>query len=400
MIDLSLSLGHGGLRFGQRALRVCRVLGPCAAVLPALAACGQQNAYVPPPPPKVVVAQPLQQQVPLFVELTGNLKAFNEVKLEARVQGFLEQQKYVDGATVKKGDLLFVIQQNTYQAQLDQAKASLEADKAAQANAQVEYTRQSTLGQQQFASQSRVDDAKTKLAQTSAAVLGSQANLEVATINLGYTEVTAPFDGVASRHLVSVGALVGVAGPTELASVVQIDPIYVYFDVAETVVQRVKEALNKQGKTFLDVHDIPVEIGLQIEQGYPHKGVIDYVAPQIDASTGTLQVRGIFENKDYGLLPGMFARVRVPIGRPEPALLIPDTALGTNQLGRYLLVVNKDNVVEQRTVTIGQVDSGLRVIESGIKPDDWVIIDGIQRAIPSSKVEPDKQKVKISTAGG
>jgi len=214
MIDLSLSLGHGGLRFGQRALRVCRVLGPCAAVLPALAACGQQNAYVPPPPPKVVVAQPLQQQVPLFVELTGNLKAFNEVKLEARVQGFLEQQKYVDGATVKKGDLLFVIQQNTYQAQLDQAKASLEADKAAQANAQVEYTRQSTLGQQQFASQSRVDDAKTKLAQTSAAVLGSQANLEVATINLGYTEVTAPFDGVASRHLVSVGALVGVAGPT------------------------------------------------------------------------------------------------------------------------------------------------------------------------------------------
>jgi len=400
MIDLSLSLGHGGLRFGQRALRVCRVLGPCAAVLPALAACGQQNAYVPPPPPKVVVAQPLQQQVPLFVELTGNLKAFNEVKLEARVQGFLEQQKYVDGATVKKGDLLFVIQQNTYQAQLDQAKASLEADKAAQANAQVEYTRQSTLGQQQFASQSRVDDAKTKLAQTSAAVLGSQANLEVATINLGYTEVTAPFDGVASRHLVSVGALVGVAGPTELASVVQIDPIYVYFDVAETVVQRVKEALNKQGKTFLDVHDIPVEIGLQIEQGYPHKGVIDYVAPQIDASTGTLQVRGIFENKDYGLLPGMFARVRVPIRRPEPALLIPDTALGTNQLGRYLLVVNKDNVVEQRTVTIGQVDSGLRVIESGIKPDDWVIIDGIQRAIPSSKVEPDKQKVKISTAGG
>ena len=400
MIDLSLSLGHGGLRFGQRALRVCRVLGPCAAVLPALAACGQQNAYVPPPPPKVVVAQPLQQQVPLYVELTGNTKAYNEVKLEARVQGFLEQQKYVDGATVKKGDLLFVIQQNTYQAQLDQAKASLEADKAAQANAQVEYTRQSTLGQQQFASQSRVDDAKTKLAQTSAAVLGSQANLEVATINLGYTEVTAPFDGVASRHLVSVGALVGVAGPTELASVVQIDPIYVYFDVAETVVQRVKEALNKQGKTFLDVHDIPVEIGLQIEQGYPHKGVIDYVAPQIDASTGTLQVRGIFENKDYGLLPGMFARVRVPIRRPEPALLIPDTALGTNQLGRYLLVVNKDNVVEQRTVTIGQVDSGLRVIESGIKPDDWVIIDGIQRAIPSSKVEPDKQKVKISTAGG
>ena len=400
MVDQSLSVGHGGLRFGRRARRACRNLGLCGAASLALVACGEQNAYVPPPPAKVVVAQPLQQQVPLYVELTGNTKAYNEVKLEARVQGFLEQQKYVDGANVKKGDLLFVIQQNTYQAQLDQAKASLEADQAAQANAQVEYTRQSTLGQQQFASQSRVDDAKTKLAQTSAAVLGSQANLEVATINLGYTEVTAPFDGVATRHLVSVGALVGVAGPTELASVVQIDPIYVYFEVAETVVQRVKEALNRQGKTLRDVHDIPVEIGLQIEKGYPHKGVIDYIAPQIDASTGTLQVRGVFDNKDYGLLPGMFARVRVPIRRPEPALLVPDTALGTSQLGRYLLVVNKDNVVEQRTVTIGQVDNQLRVIESGLKPDDLVVIDGIQRAIPGSKIVPDKQKITVSAAGG
>ena len=400
MVDVSLSVGHRGLRAMARALRSGRALGLLGVALPALAGCGEQNAYVPPPPPKVVIAQPLQQDVPLYVELTGNTKAFNEVKLEARVQGFLEQIKYVDGAAVKKGDLLFVIQQSTYQAQLDQAKATLEANKASQANAQVEYSRQSTLGQQQFASQSRVDDAKTKLAETSAAVLGAQANLEVANINLGYTEVTAPFDGIASRHLVSVGALVGYAGPTELASVVQIDPIYVYFEVSETVVQRVKEALSRQGKTMRDVHDVPVEIGLQIEEGYPHKGVIDYIAPQIDASTGTLQVRGIFDNKDSALLPGMFARVRVPIRRPAPALLVPDTAIGTSQLGRYVLVVNKDNVVEQRTVTIGQVDKGLRVIESGLKPDDLVVIDGIQRAIPGNKVDPDKQKMTVPAAGG
>ena len=401
MVDVSLSVGHRGLRAMARALRSGRALGLLGVVaLPVLAGCGEKNAYVPPPPPKVVVAQPLQQDVPLYVELTGNTKAFNEVKLEARVQGFLEQIKYVDGAAVKKGDLLFVIQQSTYQAQLDQAKATLEANKASQANAQVEYSRQSTLGQQQFASQSRVDDAKTKLAETSAAVLGAQANLEVANINLGYTEVTAPFDGIASRHLVSVGALVGYAGPTELASVVQIDPIYVYFEVSETVVQRVKEALSRLGKTMRDVHDVPVEIGLQIEEGYPHKGVIDYIAPQIDASTGTLQVRGIFENKDAALLPGMFARVRVPIRRPAPALLVPDTAIGTSQLGRYVLVVNKDNVVEQRTVTIGQLDKGLRVIESGLKPDDLVVIDGVQRAIPGNKVDPDKQKMTVPAAGG
>ena len=400
MVDVSLSVGHRALRAMARALRSGRALGLLGVALPVLAGCGDQNAYVPPPPPKVVIAQPLQQDVPLYVELTGNTKAFNEVKLEARVQGFLEQIKYVDGAAVKKGDLLFVIQQNTYQAQLDQAKATLEANKASQANAQVEYSRQSTLGQQQFASQSRVDDAKTKLAETSAAVLGAQANVEVADINLGYTEVTAPFDGIASRHLISVGALVGYAGPTELASVVQIDPIYVYFEVSETVVQRVKEALTRLGKTMRDVRDVPVEIGLQIEEGYPHKGVIDYIAPQIDASTGTLQVRGIFDNKDSALLPGMFARVRVPIRRPAPALLVPDTAIGTSQLGRYVLVVNKDNVVEQRTVTIGQVDKGLRVIESGLKPDDLVVIDGIQRAIPGNKVDPDKQKMTVPAAGG
>jgi membrane fusion protein, multidrug efflux system len=399
MVDVSLSVGRRALRATGRALYAHRVFGVAGVALLALAACGQQNAYVPPPPPKVVVAQPLQKDVPLYVELTGNMKAINEVKLEARVQGFLEQIKYVDGATVKKDDLLFVIQQNTYQAQLEQAKATLEADKASQANAQVEYTRQSTLGQQQFASQSRIDDAKTKLAETSAAVLGAQANLDIATINLGYTQVTAPFDGVVTRHLVSVGALVGYAGPTELASIVQIDPIWVYFDVPETVVQRVKDALARQGKNLREVKDVPVEIGLQTEQGYPHKGVIDYISPQIEASTGTLQVRGIFENKDYTLLPGMFARVRVPMRRPEPALLVPDIALGTNQIGRYLLVVNKDNVVEQRIVTIGQLDNQMRTIDSGLKPDDWVVTDGIQRAIPGSKVVPDRQKLTMSAAG-
>lgn len=402
MTDAPLSAGHRGFgaatraRYGRRSPKF--VAGGVGLLV--LAACGQQNAYVAPPPPKVVVAQPLQEQVPLYVELTGNTKAYNEVKLEARVQGFLEQQKYVDGALVKKGDLLFVIQQNTYQAQLEQAKATLDSNTASQANAQVEYSRQSTLGQQQFASQARIDDAKTKLAETSANVLSAQANLDIATINLGYTEVTAPFDGVATRHLVSVGALVGYAGPTELASVVQIAPIYVYFEVSETVVLKVKEALASQGKSLRDVHDVPVEIGLQTEDGYPHKGVIDYIAPQIDASTGTLQVRGLFENKDFALLPGMFVRVRVPISRPGPAMLVPDTAIGTSQLGRYVLVVNKDNMVEQRTVTIGQVDNQLRVIESGLKPDEWVVTDGIQRAIPGSKVDPDKQKITVSAAGG
>jgi len=402
MVGVVLFAEHCDLRAApgeRRCALVPKFLSASLALL-ALSACGKQNAFVPPPPPKVVIAQPLQQDLPLYVELTGNTKAYNEVKLEARVEGFLEQIKYVDGAMVKKNDLLFVIQQNTYQAQQEQAKAKLDASKASQANAQVEYTRQSTLGQQQFASQARIDDAKTKLAETTAEVLNTQASLDIATINLGYTEVTAPFDGVATRHLVSVGALVGNAGPTELASVVQIAPIYVYFEVSETVVLQVKQSLARAGKTLRDIPNVPVEIGLQIEEGYPHKGVIDYIAPQIDASTGTLQVRGVFENKDYALLPGMFVRVRVPISRPAQALLVPDTAIGTSQLGRYVLVVNKDNTVEQRTVILGQLDNQLRVIESGLKPDDWVVTDGIQRAIPGGKVEPDRQKMTVSAAGG
>jgi RND family efflux transporter MFP subunit len=383
----------------QEEARTAKLLGVSIA-LAALAACGQQNAYVPPRAPKVVVAQPVQTQLPFFVDLTGSTAPVAQVKLEARVQGFLEQIKYVDGATVKQGDLLFVIQQNTFQAQLEQAKAGLQSKEATQANAQVEYTRQSTLEKQRVATEAILDDARTKLAAADANVLGAQANVDLDTINLGYTEVLAPFDGVATRHLVSVGALVGFAGPTELASVVQIDPIWVYFQVSETVVQRIKDALSRQGKTLRDVHDVAVEIGLQTEQGYPHKGVIDYIAPQLDASTGTLEVRGVFENKDNALLPGMFARVRIPIQRPGPALLVPDTAVGTSQKGRYVLVVNADNVVEQRTVTIGQVDNQLRVIETGLKPEDWVVTDGIQRALPGNKVEPNRHKMVASAAGG
>jgi len=396
MVDVSLSAEHRV--WCGRWARAAKLVGSGIGLI-TLAACGQQNAYVPPPPPKVVVAQPLQEKVPLYAELTGNLRSVAEVKLEARVQGFLEQIKYTDGAAVKKGDLLFVIQQNTYQAQLEQAKATLQSNQATQQNAQVEFTRQQTLAQQQFASQSRLDDARTKLAEANANVLSAQANLDIANINLGYTEVTAPFDGIASRHLISIGALVGYTGPTELASVVQIDPIWVYFQVSEIIVQRVKDQLARQGKNLRDVHDVPVEIGLQTEQGYPHKGVVDYVAPQLDPSTGTLEVRGVFENKDSGLLPGMFARVRVPIERPGPVLMVPDIAIGTSQTGRYVLVVNKDNVVEQHTVTVGQLDNQMRVIDSGLTADDWVVTDGIQRAIPGGKVEPDKQKMVASTGG-
>jgi RND family efflux transporter MFP subunit len=253
---------------------------------------------------------------------------------------------------------------------------------------------------QQVTTQTAVDSAKATLDEANASILNAQANLELATINLGYTEVLAPFDGTATNHLVDIGTLVGVSGPTKLASIVQTDPIYAYFNVSETQVLLIKDMLRKQGRTFkqTDLPSIPAELGLQSEEGYPHKGHLDYVSPQLDASTGTLQVRALFDNKDKAMLPGFFVRVRVPIRQDVKALLVRDDAIATNQLGSYLLVLGKDDTVEQKQVKTGQREGALRVIESGLEPADWVVIQGIQQAIPGSKVAPEKIDMKTQPA--
>ncbi|MBB3463859.1 RND family efflux transporter MFP subunit [Rhizobium sp. BK377] len=367
----------------------------------ALAACdGSSNAYVPPPPPAVRVAQPVQEPVTLYFELTGNTAPLNSVDIEARVQGYLQSIDYQDGTTVTKGTKLFGIERDTYQAQLDQAKASLASQQASQVGAKQEYDRQLNLMKQQVTTQTAVDSAKATLDEANAQILNAQANVELATINLGYTEVIAPFDGTVTDHLVDIGTLVGVSGPTKLASIVQTDPIYAYFNVSETQVLLIKDMLRKQGRTFkqTDLPSIPTELGLQSEEGYPHKGHLDYVSPQLDASTGTLQVRALFDNKDKALLPGFFVRVRVPIRQNEKALLVRDDAIATSQLGSYLLVLGKDDTVEQKQVKTGQREGALRVIESGLGPADWVVIQGIQQAIPGGKVAPEKIDMKTQPA--
>ena len=387
------------------SLRACRVvpsLVACAALTVGLSACNPKNEYVPPPPPKVSVAQPMKQDVTNYIELTGNTSPVQSVDLEARVQGFLESINYKDGAIVKKGDLLFGIQRDTYQAQLDQAKASLASAQAAQVNAQSDYQRKLALARQDFSTQAVLEDTKKTLDQAIASVTSAQASLDLATINLGYTQVTAPFDGVATNHLVDVGALVGVAGPTKLATVVQTDPVYVYFNASEAQVLTIKVSFAQQGFTRadFDMHRIPVEIGLQSEEGYPHKGKLDYVAPQVDSSTGTLQARAIFDNKNNALLPGLFVRVRAPISHSPNALLVRDDAIGTSQQGSYVLVVGNDDVVAQKLVKTGQRLGRLRVIEAGLEPGDWVVTEGIQRAIPGSKVSPEKEVMQASAASG
>jgi RND family efflux transporter MFP subunit len=364
-------------------------LAALSLTLAVTAACKKENAYVPPPPVRVNVAKPAKQDVVPYLELTGNATAYNMVDLEARVQGYLQEINYQDGAEAKQADTLFVIEPAPYQAQLQQAQAAQAATQADLVQAQAEFYRQSTLGKSDFASQSKVDEARAKLDSDKAQLQNNQAGITIAAINLGYTRVTAPFNGVVSAHLVSVGGLVGVAGPTKLATIVQLDPIYVTFTVSEQQVLRIKAAMLERGMTPRDIKNVPVDVGLMTEEGYPHAGKLDYVAPTLDASTGTLSARGILENPKRQFLPGMFLRIRIPVGIEKAnALLVPDEALGSDQSGTYLLVVDKDGVVQQKTVQTGQLEGKLRVISSGITADDLVVVSGNQKAVPGQKVAP------------
>jgi RND family efflux transporter MFP subunit len=359
-----------------------------------LAGCKQQNAYAPVPPAKVTVALPVQKKITRYLEVTGNTAAVNSVDLTARVQGFLDQINYVDGTAVKKGAQLFVIEPLLYWTKLQQATAAQESAQAALTNSQIELSRQQTLVRQDVAAQRALDDALSKRDQAQGDLDQAKANTQIAAINYSYTRVTAPFDGVVSEHLQSVGQLVGTT-PTTLATIVQQDPIYVNFTVSEQSVLRIRADLRRRGLGSIDLNKVPVEIGLQNEQGYPHTGNLDYVAPSVNQSTGTLQVRGVLPNADHTLVPGYYARVRVPVERNAEALLVPNTATGSDQAGRYVLVVNQDGIVEQRHVELGEADGEMRVVLTGLKPDERVVISGVQRAVPGAKVD-----VQTSTAAG
>jgi RND family efflux transporter MFP subunit len=372
---------------------VGRALAATAAMI-ALAGCEDKNTFVAPPPPKVDVATPVQRPVTRYVEATGNSAPIKSVDLVARVQGFLQTIDYTDGTFVKQGTQLFTIEPETYKLKLDQAQAAETGAQASLKQAEADYKRQVDLVQRQAVSQATLDTSTSTRDNAQANLQQAQANTRLAEVNYGYTKVTAPFDGIVSAHMISIGELVGVSSPTQLATIVALDPIYVNFTVNEQDVLRVRAEAQRRGLTAADLRQFPIEVGLQTETGYPHEGKLDYIAPTLNSSTGTLAVRGLVPNDKRVLLPGYFVRVRVPFGDAKDALLVPDTALGSDQGGRYVLVANKDNVVEQRKVQIGPVDGGLRVIESGLKPDDRVITSGLLRVIPGQKIDPQQAKIE------
>jgi RND family efflux transporter MFP subunit len=382
--------------FTKRIETELRIGGIVFALL--LAGC-ESNVYVEPPPPKVTTAQPLMQDVTDYLEFTGTLDASEQAEVVARVSGVLQSMHFEPGTYVTEGDLLFVIEPEEYQADLQAAQAELAAGESNYDRANIEYGRAQKLYKEKAGAEADVVKWRVEREIASAEILRAQAKIARAELNLGYTQVTAPFSGRVGRNQVDIGNLVGEAEATVLTEVTRYDPIYVYFNLNERdllrVLAMVREDAKAKGRDPDHLSDqeieVPIYLGLANEAGYPHQGKYDYADSAVDPKTGTLQLRGTFENaqRPPRLYPGLFTRIRMPIGKRPDMPLVSERAIGNDQRGIYLMVVNAENLVERRSVETGQRIDGLIVIEDGLQKDDRVVVKGVQRARPGRKVDPE-----------
>jgi RND family efflux transporter MFP subunit len=362
-----------------------------------LVGCERKNQYVAPPAPPVTVSHPVQKSVIDSLDFTGTTQVVASVDIRARAQGFLESAHFTEGSTVNKGDLLYTIESGSYQAAVDKAIADLASKKAQLDKNEIEYQRNLRLIKENAASQRDLDNSKASRDSAKADAGVAEAALKTAQINLNYTTIYAPITGRIGRHLVDVGNLVGAGESTLLNTIKQYDPIYAYFALNERDLLTLLENYRKEGPAP-PKWEPPVFLGLSNESGHPHEGKLDFADLGLDQSTGTILLRGVFPNPlPRHIVPGLFVRIRFPTGKKELALLVTERALGVDQRGDYVFVVNQDNVVEQRPVKVGASENGMKVIEEGLKPDEWVVVNGIQRARAGAKVnpireEPGKQK--------
>jgi RND family efflux transporter MFP subunit len=359
-----------------------------SSLLGILPGCGEPPKPQPPPPPKVTVAQPARRNVTDYLDLSGNTQAVYAVQLVARVPGYLEQVLFQDGQVVKKGQPLFVIQRNTYENSLQQAEAAIQQYKAQLAYAESQFTRFSNLAKSKAASQSDIENWRYQRDQAQANLRSAEAQRDQAVLNLSYTDVRAPFDGRIDRRLRDPGNLVGVDGNTVLAQINQVDPIYVYFNISDLDLARLlKRTGGVPGPS--DARQWPMQAGLPGEDGYPHKGRLDFAAINLTSTTGTLLMRGVLSNPDGRILPGLYTRVRVPV-EERAAFLVPDAAIGHDQQGAYVFVVNDKNVVERRGVKTGSAVNALRAIDDGLKGQEWIVVNGLMKAAPGRQVTPER----------
>jgi RND family efflux transporter MFP subunit len=346
------------------------------------------------PPPAVSVSQPLAQDITNFDDYEGRIAAVETVEVRARVRGHIVKINFQDGQMVQQGQLLFEIDPRTYQAELDAAKAQLAAADGALELADKEYRRAYSLLKSRAASQEEVDVWIGKQAVARGDRQKAEAAVEQAKLNLDFTKIAAPIAGKASRALVSVGNLVNAGGgETLLTTIVSVDTVYVYFDVDERSLlgyrkQYHKENMEKGALPPIKDLKIPISVSLEGESGFPHEGVIDFADNRVNPATGTIQVRGVIANSSRIFDAGMRARIRVPVSSPHKVLLITERAVGTDQGRKFVYIVNGQNVVERRDVTLGRLNDGLQVVSEGVKPEDWVIVNGIQRVRDAAKVDP------------
>jgi multidrug efflux system membrane fusion protein len=351
--------------------------------------------------PPVTVAQPVKRTVTDWDEFTGRFEAVEEVQIRARVGGFVTSVEFRDGAIVHAGDLLYVIDPRPFEAVALQADGQLSDARAKAELAKRELDRALTLVQTSAVSESIVDQRRQTLQAAHAAEMQAEGALKAAQLNIEFTHVMAPIAGRASRHLVTPGNLVqGSEGAsTLLTSIVSLDPIYIYFDVDEATYLRNNRLWFEGRRPSSRDTPNPVQVTLTGETKPSHDGKMDFIDNRLDNSTGTLRSRAVIPNKDFSILPGQFGRVRLIGSAPYEALLLPDTAIATDQSRKIVFVVKDDNTVEAKPVTLGPLDEGLRVIREGLKAEDRVIVDGLQRARVGAKVAPHPAPADAKSGG-
>jgi len=375
---------------------------PAALVTLLLAACGSAPPVAPVPAPEVSISRPLTEPVEDALEWTGRTAAVEEVEVRARVSGYIAKVHFVEGTMVRAGDLLFEIDPREYRAAVLRSEGEVARLRALLARAEAEVARTQRLRPAGAASEREVETAIAQKGAAEGELRAALAQLEQARLDLEFTRVTAAIAGRVSRAEITAGNLVvvGPQGGPLLTTIVRQDPMYVYFDVDERSLLQFRQArLGQRGEAVPpDVRsaNAPVRIGLANEEGFPHAGTIDFIDNRVDPATGTIRVRGVFANADGLLAPGLFVRVRLPLGPPRPALLVAERAIGTDQDRKFVLVVNAQNVVEYRPVTLGARHGALRVVLSGLGAEDWVVVNGVQRARPGLTVTP--QRVAMQPA--
>ena len=368
-----------------------------------LAGCGRAPAGAPATElSRVEVSRPVERNVTDTAEFTGRTAAVESVEVRARVAGYLDKVNFKEGALVKKGDVLFEIDPRTYQAALASARADVERQKAQYDLDEIEFHRADALLKRGALSRGDFDRAVAQRGGSRAGVAAAEAQVQRTELDMGFTKVTAPISGRISRYMVTVGNLVQPGeqnGGTLLTTIVSVDPMYAYFDVDEHSELRARRLIREgKARSARDV-EVPIWLGLADEEGYPHRGRINFTDNQVNPKTGTMRSRGVFPNKDEALSPGMFARVRVALGEPHHALLVTDRAIETDQGQKILYVVNDKNEVVARRVRLGSVHEGLRAIEDGLKPGERVVINGLQQIRPGVPVEPKLVDMTVSSVG-